>query len=66
VCASDMCAMRTCSARSEFLCECSLRRQFDLELARQVLTLELSVLTHVGRDHTLDLLRLQEDTETPL
>jgi hypothetical protein len=40
-----------------------LRRELDLELARQVLPLELLVLADVARDHLHDLLVSQQDPE---
>src|SRR5262249_17291244 len=37
-----------------------LRHQFDLQLARKKLTLELFVFTDVGRNHLLDLMRAEK------
>src|SRR5580692_6686997 len=52
------------AARAEALRERALRRQLHLELARQVLPLELLVLADVARDHLGDLLVAEEDPET--
>ena len=43
--------------------ERALRHQLHLELAGQVLPLELLVLADVGRDHLPDLARLQQDAD---
>src|SRR5204862_4007906 len=43
-----------------------LRHEFHLEFAAQVLALELLVLAHVGRDHFLDLPRVQKDARAKL
>ena len=40
--------------------------QLDLQLAAQVLLLEVLVLAHVARGHLLDLARLQQDPESVL
>ncbi len=44
------------AARAQALGERALRRELDLELAREVLPLELLVLADVARDHLRDLL----------
>ncbi len=51
------------AAGAETLGERSLRSQLDLELAGQVLALELLVLADVARDHLGDLLVSKEDPE---
>ena len=43
--------------------ERALRIEFDLEFAREILLGEQLVLAHVGRDHLLDLLGLQQQAE---
>ena len=54
------------SARSHFLGERSLRCENDLELAAEILPLELLVLAHVRRDHALDLASLEEDPQADI
>ena len=44
----------------------ALRRQLDLELAGEVLPLELLVLADVGADHPADPLVAQQDAEAPV
>jgi hypothetical protein len=51
------------AARAHPLGERALRAEFDLELAGQILPLELLVLADVGRDHLLDLPRAQQLAE---
>ena len=48
------------AASAQLLGQRALGREFQLQLARQVLALELLVLAHIGRDHFLDLARLQQ------
>src|SRR5258708_28590584 len=48
-------AGNSCSPSTHALCERPLRAEFDLELARQKLPLELLVFADVGRDHLPDL-----------
>ena len=54
------------SAGAELLGEGALRRQLELELAREELPLELLVLADVRRRHLADALRIQQDAETPV
>ena len=51
----------TTAASAHALREGALRIEFQLQLARQVLTHEFRVLAHVGRHHLLDLFGLQQD-----
>jgi hypothetical protein len=51
------------AARAQFLGQRSLRRELDLQLAGEVLTLEDLVLTDVGADHLGDLPGLEQDPE---
>ena len=51
------------AAGAELLGERALRRELELELAGQVLALELLVLADVARDHLLDLARLEQLAE---
>src|SRR4029434_1241284 len=53
----------TGAAGADALGEGALRRELDLELAAQVLALELLVLADVARDHLLDLTVLQQYAE---
>ena len=53
-----------CAARAKALRERPLRSELDLELARQVLALELLVLADVARDHLRNLLVAEQDPET--
>lgn len=43
--------------------ETNLRRQFYFQLPRQILSLELCVLSDIGGDHSLDLLGFQQETK---
>src|SRR5262249_37070032 len=52
-----------CAARADALGERALRIELDLELAREVLLGEQLVLAHVGRDHPLDLLGLEQKAQ---
>src|SRR4029077_6210034 len=51
------------AAGTKLLGERALRRELELELAGQVLALELLVLADVARDHLLDLARLEQLAE---
>ena len=51
---------------AQLLRERALRGQLDLELAGQVLPLELLVLPDVGRDHPADPLVAQQDAQAPV
>jgi len=51
------------AAGPEPLGQRALGHQLDLELARQVLALELFVLAHIRRDHLLDLPGAQQDAQ---
>ena len=51
------------AAGTELLGQRALRRELELELAGQVLALELLVLADVARDHLLDLARLEQLAE---
>src|SRR5262249_11446948 len=52
-----------CPARAQALGQRALRRELDLELAGEVLALELLVLADVRRHHLLYLLVAEQDTE---
>jgi len=49
-----------CTSSSEALGEGALRSELDLQLAGEVLLLEVLVLAHVTGDHALHLLGLQQ------
>ena len=51
------------AAGAQLLGQRALRREFELELAGQVLALELLVLADVAGDHLLDLARLEQQAE---
>ena len=51
------------AAGAQLLGQRALRRELELELAGQVLALELLVLADVARDHPLDLARLEQHAE---
>ncbi len=51
------------AARAAALGQCPLRAEFHLELAGQILPLELLVLSHVGGDHLLHLARAEQFAE---
>ena len=51
------------AARAQLLGERALRRELELELAGQVLPLELLVLADVGGDHLADLARLEQEPQ---
>src|SRR3546814_10076239 len=48
------------AARAHAFRQRSLRAEFQLKLARQILALELLVLTNIGTDHFTDLARAQQ------
>ena len=52
------------ATRAQAFGERALRAQFDLELARQILALELFVLADVAGDHTRDLPVFEQDPES--
>ena len=54
------------AAGAELLGERALRRELELELAREVLPLELLVLADVRRGHLGDPLLRQQDAEPPV
>lgn len=43
--------------------ETNLWCQFHFQLSRQILSLELCILTDIRRDHPLDLLGLEQQTQ---
>src|SRR2546430_383773 len=54
------------AARAQLLSQRALRRQLQVELARQHLALELLVLAYIGGDHLLNLARLEEQAHAEI
>ena len=51
------------AARPQLLRQRSLRREFQFQFAGEILPLEFLVLADIGRDHLLDLARLEQHAE---